>query len=254
VPQPSLNRLDLGQLQELVDDTVAVVAVMAANNETGVIAPTQEVGEVSRAAGALHFVDITQLAGKGSVAGIERHADLMICSSHKIYGPKGAGALVGSRRVQKDLVPVFAGGGQERGLRGGTHNTAAIAGFGVAAELAEMEHCSDAARVGGLATDLYSRLVEQLGGVILNGDGAQRLSNTLNFRFTGADGEAVMASMPNVHVSTGSACQAAVTTHSHVLLAMGMSSDEAAQSPDHKRRNRYSGRQDRRRGEPCAGT
>jgi len=222
--------VDLDQLNDLVDDTVAVVAVMAANNETGVIGPTAAVGEITRAAGALHFVDVTQLAGKGSVSDIERYADLMVCSSHKIYGPKGAGALVASRHTQRQLVPVSAGGGQEHGLRGGTHNTPAIAGFGVAAQLAEKEHVSDAVRWGMLASDLYSHLVGELEGVVLNGHDAPRLSNTLNLRFTGVDNEAVMASMPDVLVSTGSACQSAVTTHSHVLLAMGLSSSEAAES------------------------
>lgn len=222
--------VDLDQLDNLIDDTVAVVSVMAANNETGVVAPTSEVSKIARAAGVLNFVDVTQLAGKGPVASIERYADLMICSSHKLYGPKGAGALVASRLVQKDLVPVFAGGGQERGLRGGTHNTPAIAGFGLAAELAEKEQDSDAARLGELATSLFTHLNQQLDGVILNSHDAQRLSNTLNLRFTGADGDAVMASMPNILVSTGSACQAAVPTHSHVLLAMGMSGDAAGES------------------------
>ena len=222
--------VDLAHLQEIVDDTVAVVAVMAANNETGVIAPTQLVCEVARTAGAMYFVDITQLAGKGTVADHERHADLMVCSSHKIYGPKGAGALIASRYVQKELAPIFSGGGQERGLRGGTHNTPAIVGFGLAAELAQKEQSADAARLGKLVRELHSRLVNQLDGVIVNGEGVQRLSNTLNIRFAGADGEAVMASMPNTFVSTGSACQAAVPTHSHVLLAMGLPNDEASES------------------------
>lgn len=222
--------IDLTLLNDLVDDSVAVVAVMAANNETGVIAPTQQVGELAKGAGALHFVDVTQLAGKGAIAEIEGRADLLICSSHKIYGPKGAGALVASRHVQKQIAPIFKGGGQERGLRGGTHNTPAIAGFGLAAELAQKEHTSDAARLGELAKSLLASLSSQLDGITLNSRGAQRLSNTLNIRFAGADADAVMASMPNVLVSTGSACQAAVTTHSHVLLAMGLSVNEAAES------------------------
>lgn len=222
--------IDLVQLDELLDESVAVAAVMAANNETGVIAPSQEVGELAGAVGALHFVDVTQLAGKGSVRSIEEFADLLICSSHKIYGPKGAGALIVSRQVQKKLVSIFAGGGQERGLRGGTQNTPAIAGFGLAAELAEKEHGNDAARLSRLGDSLLRKLLGQLDGVTLNGQGAQRLSNTLNLRFDEADGEAVMASMPKVLVSTGSACQAAVPTHSHVLLAMGLSSAQAGES------------------------
>ena len=154
----------------------------------------------------------------------------MVCSSHKIYGPKGAGALIASRHVQRRMVPLFSGGGQERGLRGGTHNTPGIAGFGVAAEIAEKEHASDAARLGRLAADLLYGLRQTLRGVELNSGSAERLSNTLNLRFVDADAEAVMASMPEIMVSAGSACQSAVPTQSHVLLAMGMGSKEASES------------------------
>lgn len=222
--------IDLDYLNGLLDDSVAVVAVMAANNETGVIAPCAAVSEAADRVGALRFVDITQLAGKSSVAEVQEHADLMVCSSHKIYGPKGAGALIVSRHVQRHMASVFSGGGQERGLRGGTQNTAAIAGFGVAAEIAEKEHASDASRIGQLAADLLAGLTQKLGDVELNSGKAERLSNTLNLRFVDADAEAVMASMPEIMVSAGSACQSAAPTPSHVLLAMGMGSKEASES------------------------
>jgi cysteine desulfurase len=178
----------------------------------------------------LRFVDITQLAGKSSVSEVQEHTDLMVCSSHKIYGPKGAGALIASRHVQRRIAPLFSGGGQERGLRGGTQNTPGIAGFGVAAEIAEKEHVSDAARLSRLAADLLSGLTHELRGVELNTGSAERLSNTLNLRFIDADAEAVMASMPEIMVSAGSACQSSVPTQSHVLLAMGMGSTEASES------------------------
>jgi len=222
--------VDIDDLARLVDDTVAVVAVMAANNETGVVAPVTEIARIAERSGALFFVDATQLVGKGPVESIGASADLLICSSHKVYGPKGAGALVASRSVQKQLVPIMAGGGQERGIRGGTHNTAAIVGFGLAAELAAKEQVSDAARLGKLAKRLLTSLRSQLPGIQINGDGAERLSNTLNLRFVGADAEAVMASMPEVCVSAGSACNAAVPSPSHVLLAMGMTGSEASES------------------------
>jgi cysteine desulfurase len=222
--------IDLDYLKDLIDDSVAVVAVMAANNETGVIAPCAAVSEAVDRVGALRFVDITQLAGKSSVPEVQEHADLMVCSSHKIYGPKGAGALIASRHVQQRMAPLFSGGGQERGLRGGTHNTPGIAGFGVAAEIAEKEHASDAARVSRRAADLHSALRQTLRGVELNSGNAERLSNTLNLRFIDADAEAVMASMPEIMVSAGSACQSSVPTQSHVLLAMGVGSKEASES------------------------
>jgi cysteine desulfurase len=222
--------IDTEYLDDLLDDSVAVVAVMAANNETGVIAPCEAVSETAERVGALRFVDITQLAGKLSVAEVQEHADLMVCSSHKIYGPKGAGALIASRHVQRRIVPLFSGGGQERGLRGGTHNTPGVAGFGVAAEIAGKEQSSDASRLGRLAADLLSRLSQQLRGVELNSGSAERLSNTLNLRFVDADAEAVMASMPGIMVSSGSACQSSVPTQSHVLLAMGMGNKGASES------------------------
>jgi len=222
--------IDMDYLRDLLDDSVAIVAVMAANNETGVTAPLVTVSEAAERVGALRLVDITQLAGKGSTAAVQEHADLMVCSSHKIYGPKGAGALIASRHIQRRIVPLFSGGGQERGLRGGTPNTPGIAGFGTAAEIADKEQSSDESRLGRLAADLLSGLTQRIAGVELNTGTAQRLSNTLNLRFIGADAEAVMASMPDVMVSAGSACQSAVPTQSHVLLAMGLSAAEASDS------------------------
>ena len=220
----------LEDLDRLIDHSVAVVAVMAANNETGVVAPVSEVATIAERAGALSFVDVTQMVGKGPIDGVAKCADLMVFSSHKIYGPKGAGALVATRQVQKELVPIVAGGGQERGLRGGTQNTPAIVGFGLAAELAMKEQLSDAARIGQLASELLNEITARIPDIQLNGGKADRLSNTLNLRFVGADAEAVMAWMPDVLVSAGSACQSAVSTPSHVLTAMGVSEVAASES------------------------
>lgn len=222
--------VDLDHLASLVDESVALVAVMAANNETGVVAPVGQIASLAREAGALSFIDVTQLLGKGASGDEVGDADIMVCSSHKIYGPKGAGALVADRRIQKSIVPIASGGGQERGLRGGTQNTPSIVGFGLAAELAMKEQVSDEARIGGLAAILLGELHERLPNIEVNGLGADRLSNTLNVRFVGTDAEAVMASMPDVLVSAGSACQSAVPTPSHVLLAMGLDSTAASES------------------------
>jgi cysteine desulfurase len=229
-PVDSAGRVDLSRLDDLVDDSVSVVAVMAANNEIGVLTPGSAVVEIARRSGALSFTDITQLVGKGPLGDTGKSADVMVCSSHKIYGPKGAGALIADRRIQKAIVPILSGGGQERGLRGGTHNTPAIVGFGLAAELALKEQGSDSARLGRLKDELLDTLNRQLSGVTVNGEGAECLSNTLNVRFAGADAEAVMASMPDIFVSSGSACQSASPSPSHVLLAMGLSGDEASES------------------------
>jgi cysteine desulfurase len=224
------GNVDLSVLEDLIDFSVSVVAVMAANNETGVVAPASAVAEIARRSGALNFADITQLVGKGPLGDTGKSADVVVCSSHKIYGPKGAGALIADRRIQKAIVPILSGGGQERGLRGGTHNTPAIVGFGLAAELALKEQASDSARLERLKDELLDTLKRQLSDVKVNGEGAERLSNTLNVRFAGADAEAVMASMPDILVSSASACQSASPSPSHVLLAMGLSGDEASES------------------------
>ena len=222
--------VDLDDLRSQVDESTALVAVMAANNETGVLNPVAEVATIAHEAGALYFSDATQLAGKGDIAPTSAVSDLMVMSSHKLYGPKGAGALVADRHVQKQIVPIFAGGGQERGLRGGTHNTPALAGFGLASEIAGKEMDQDSARLGCITSDFFGTIDGQLEGVTLNGADAPRLSNTLNLCFHGADAEDIMTFMPNVAVSSGSACQSATPTHSHVLQAMGLSGDAAAQS------------------------
>lgn len=222
--------VDLDYLSNLIDDSVALVAVMAANNETGVVGPVEEASSIAREVGALSFIDATQLVGKGAIDVAVKAADIMVCSSHKIYGPKGAGALIADRQVQKVIVPIASGGGQERGIRGGTQNTPALVGFGLAAELAMKEQGADESRIGDLAEMLLGRLSDRLPDIEVNGGDAVRLSNTLNLRFVGADGEAVMASMLDVLVSAGSACQSAVPTPSHVLLAMGMSGTAASES------------------------
>lgn len=228
-PVTSDGVVDLDQLRHLVDERVGVVAVMAANNETGVLAPIREIAEIAKAAGALYLCDVTQAAAKVPVELEAWGVDLGVLSSHKIYGPKGAGALVAPRHVQRDLAPVFAGGGQEQGLRGGTHDTAAIAGFGLAAQLAPQYLDRDAVHAKALIGRLVSSLYERLPDVELVAARSPRLSNTANLRFRGADGEAVMASMPDVEVSSGSACQSAVPEPSHVLLAMGYDRSSASE-------------------------
>lgn len=223
------GRIDIDRLCALVDKSTALVAVMAANNETGALSPVREVAEACKRAGALFFCDVTQAAAKAEV---DLHAwgvDLAVLSSHKIYGPKGAGALVAPRDVQQSLLPVLAGGGQEHGLRGGTHDTSAISGFGLAAHIALKELDRDIADCRQLTDRLMTGLHAMLPGVELTSGQAPRLCNTANLRFTGADAEAVMASMPDVEVSSGSACQAAVHAPSHVLLAMGYDTKSASE-------------------------
>lgn len=222
--------VDLAHLDALVDSSVSVVAVMAANNETGVLAPLSEVAAIAHRHGALFLSDATQLVGKEPLGSGANEPDLLLLSSHKIYGPKGAGALVASRHVQRRLKPVFGGGGQERGLRGGTHNTQSIVGFGRASELAASEVTDDSSRIRLLKARLLTTLTNEISDIQVNSRQASTLSNTLNIRFPGADTEAVMSSAPHIAISAGSACQSAVPMPSHVLLAMGLSHRAATES------------------------
>ncbi|MDV7353465.1 cysteine desulfurase family protein [Rhodococcus oxybenzonivorans] len=222
--------VDNSHLSEIVDESVSVVAIAAANNETGVLGQLTVASNTARDRGSLFLTDATQLVGKVEISPTQELSDLLVCSSHKIYGPKGAGALIASRHVQRQLVPIMGGGGQEFGLRGGTQNVPALAGFGLAAELAAKEQLTDARRVGALTTELLAGLCRRLDRVTVNGDGVDRLPNTLNLRFEGADSDAVMASMQQVAVSTGSACQSSTPVQSHVLLAMGLTETAASES------------------------
>lgn len=228
VPVDSQGRVDPDDLRQMLSTgTVAVAAIMLANNETGTINPANELASVAREFETLFLCDVTQAVGKHPFAVGQSGIDIAIASGHKFYGPKGAGALVAHRSVQKRLVPLFAGGGQERGLRGGTQATPALVAMGLAAELAQESLAEDRARIAGLAARLLSGIRRNLAGVDLVGSVDQRLVNTVNLRFRGADAEAVIAAMPHIEVSSGSACQSAQPLPSHVLLAMGMSRQEA---------------------------
>ena len=215
---------------DLVGDDVVLVSVMAANSETGVLNPVAEIAERARAAGALFHCDATQMAGRMPFDMEARGADLVSVSGHKICGPGGVGALIGTRHSLRRLAPVLHGGGHERGLRSGSLNVAGIVGLGVAAGIAAAERVSESARVGALRDRLVTQIEARLSGVRQNGDTARRLPNTANLHFEGADSEAVMTNMDPVAVSAGSACSSGSIEPSEVLLAMGLSRDAAFES------------------------
>jgi cysteine desulfurase len=193
---------------------------MLANNETGVIQDVASIASRVHAANGLLLVDAVQAAGKMPVAFEALGADLMSLSAHKLYGPRGVGALVRSAGVE--LMPLLHGGGQEKGLRGGTENIAGIVGFGVAAELAKAEIDARSAHVQGLRDALEARLRDDP-DVIIFGDGAPRLPNTLQFGLPGWEGEALLMALDRkgIAVSSGSACASGTGEPSHVLLGMG---------------------------------
>ena len=217
-------------VEDLVGDDVVLVSVMAANSETGVLNPVGEIAERVRAAGALFHCDATQMAGRLPFDMEELGADLVSVSGHKICGPGGVGALVGTRHALRRLAPVIHGGGHERGLRSGSLNVGGIVGLGAAAQIAAEERESESARVEVLRDRLVAELKARLAGVHQNGDPSRRLPNTASIRFEGADAEAVMSNMDPVAVSTGSACSAGSIEPSEVLTAMGLSRDAAFES------------------------
>ncbi|TDU30741.1 cysteine desulfurase [Panacagrimonas perspica] len=206
---------------QLADGPLRLVSAMRANNETGVIQDVARVAQLAHAKGALMHVDAVQAVGKIAVDILELDADLLSLSAHKIYGPKGSGALVVRSHV--DLRPIQHGGAQERGLRGGTENVAAIVGFGAAAELARLELEERAAHVQVLRQRLEAGLRTRPDTLIFGGNAREHLPNTLQFAIAGWDGEALLMALDRkgFAVSSGSACASGSGEPSHVLLAMG---------------------------------
>lgn len=213
--------------RHLVGDVFAV-AVMAANNEVGTL---QDVGMVSATAqevGARFVCDTTQAVGKVPVA-VPDDAFATV-SAHKLYGPQGVGALILPVRGRNSIEAQIHGGGHEQGLRSGTLNLPGIVGFGVACDLASQRLAEDQQRLGGLRDRLERQLADRVGGVVVHGADAPRLSNTTNVHIAGVDADALIVNTPEVAFSSGSACTAAVPTPSHVLTAMGLPVLQAEQS------------------------
>ena len=223
------GRLDPETLQGAVDDSTLLVSVMTVNNEIGVIQPIDELALIARRAGALFHTDAAQAAGKFMLDVNKRGIDLMSVSAHKMYGPKGVGALYVRRRPRARISPLFSGGGQERGLRSGTLPAPLLVGFGEAARLAGLEMEEDEARLVGLRDRLLGELRRRIPGLALNGNAFFRLPGNLNLQFPGVTAQALMAEIPDLCVSTGSACSSAEIEPSHVLKALGLS-DAAAGS------------------------
>lgn len=229
LPVDSAGRLDLGALAEAATAGVGLVTVMLANNETGVIQPVAEVVKAASACAALVHSDAVQAVGKLPVDVKRLGLDLLSFSSHKIHGPKGAGALYVRRGVT--LAPLFHGGRQERTLRPGTENVVSIVGFGKACELARARLEADARRLAQLRQRFEAQVLSRIGEARINGaaEASARLPNTSNIAFAGLDGEAITVNldMLGVAASNGAACSAVDHAPSHVLLAMGQSEAEA---------------------------
>jgi cysteine desulfurase len=213
--------VDLQALERALTRDTCLVSVMAANNETGTLGPVQDVTALARERGVLVHTDATQLVGKLPVDVDELGVDLLSLSSHKLYGPKGIGALYVRRGRRSAISPLIHGGGHERGLRSGTLNVPGCVGFGHACKVAEANLLRDADAVTALRDDLERRLLGQVPGTSVNGHVRTRLPNLSNLRFAGVDADSLMLAMPDVAVSSGSACTSATPAPSHVLRAMG---------------------------------
>ena len=215
--------LDLQRLEESLTDETILVSIMAANNEIGTIQPVEEIGRLTRKKGILFHTDATQAVGKIPINVDKMAIDLLSLTAHKIYGPKGVGALyVRGEKPRVKVMPMLDGGGHERGMRSGTLNVPGIVGLGIACELGQKEMGGEAERLMGLRERLRTGLVQQLEDVYINGDPVKRLPGNLNMSFAYIDGESLMMGLKEIAVSTGSACTSASLEPSHVLKALGL--------------------------------
>jgi cysteine desulfurase len=222
--------VDLDRLKAAIDDKTAIVSVMAAHNEIGVIQPLAEIGALCRARGALFHTDAAQAVGKIPMDVDAMSIDLMSISGHKVYGPKGIGALYIRRRPRARITALIDGGGQERGMRSGTLPTPLCIGLGEAAALAEAEMAGESLRLTALRQRFLVGVQRALPATKLNGDPERRLPGNLNLSFPGVPALALMEACPGLALSTGSACTAAEIEPSFVLRALGISDDLAAAS------------------------
>ena len=230
VPVGASGIVDPQDIRRALRPETILISVMHANNELGTIQPIEEIGRIAAEADVYFHCDAVQSAGKLPLDVNRLGVDLLSISAHKIYGPKGVGALY--VRAGTPLEPQFHGGHHERDRRPGTENVPGIVGFGKAAELARMRLTTDSARIESLRDRLEEMLVSSLASVRVNGDRSRRVPNTTNLAFTAAGGEALVIALDlrGVACSTGAACSSGAVEPSHVLLAIGLSPDEARSS------------------------
>jgi cysteine desulfurase len=227
-PDPE-GRITVEQVREALTDRTILVSIMTANNETGVLQPIEEIGDLCHRRGVLFHTDATQAVGRIPLDVKKARVDLLSLSAHKFHGPKGVGALyVRSVSPRVRLACQNDGGGQEGGLRSGTHNVPGIVGLGVAARLAFDAMEQEVARQAALRDRLEAGLHEGIEEVWVNGGGAPRLPNTLNVSFAGLSGEVLLNRLPRIAASTGSACASGGDDPHYVLRAMGVGEDRAA--------------------------
>lgn len=219
--------VSLDHIKSAITDRTALVSVMFANNEIGTVQPVSEIAKLCQEKGVLFFTDATQALGKVPINVKQLPIDMLACSSHKVYGPKGVGLLyVKKSRPRIKLDPLIHGGGHERGMRSGTLNIPGIVGFAKAVDISCHGMVEEMDKIQDLRDYLQDRLISELPDVIINGDKENRLSNNLNIAFLGVEAEALMLSLKNeIAVSSGSACTSEEFKPSHVLKALGLEDD-----------------------------
>jgi cysteine desulfurase len=219
--------LDLDQLRDAMNEHTLLVSIMAANNEIGVLQPWAEIGRICREKNVLFHSDATQAAGKVPLNVEFDQLDLASISAHKMYGPKGVGALYVRGNPAVRLSAILDGGGHENGMRSGTLNVPGIVGLGKACAIAEEEMAEEANRLTALRRRLYDRITQQVSDTFINGSIEHRLPGNLNMCFAGVEAQTLLTGIPEVAVSSGAACTSATREASHVLRALGLSEEPA---------------------------
>ena len=231
LPLQTNGLVDLDQLQAAMTDKTILISIMYANNEIGVIQPIAELGKIAKSKGALLHTDATQAVGKVPVNVIKDNIDLMSLSGHKMYGPKGVGALYVRRKSPRvQITAQMDGGGHERGMRSGTLNVPGIVGLGEACALCQAEMPEESKRMAFLRDKLMHKLQSELDETYINGTMEHRLPNNLNISFAYVEGESLLMGINDIAVSSGSACTSATLEPSYVLKALGAGDDLAHSS------------------------
>ena len=230
LPVQKSGIIDLDELKSAINGKTILVTIMAANNEIGVLQPITEIGKVCHERGVIFHTDAAQAVGKIPIDVDKENIDLMSISAHKIYGPKGVGALYVRRKNPRvQISAIMDGGGHERGMRSGTLNVAGIVGLGKACAIGSEEMSKEASHLAGMRNRLKDGIVNRLDEVQINGSMEQRLPGNLNISFAYVDGESLLMGINDVAVSSGSACTSATLEPSYVLKALGIA-DELAHS------------------------
>ena len=231
VPVDQRGRVSPEAVGEALTDRTVLVSVMTANNEVGTVNPIAAIGEITRRRGILFHTDASQAVGRLKVDVGELSADLLSMTGHKVYGPKGVGALyVSRRRPRVVLRPVLFGGGHEEGMRSGTLNVPGIVGLAAALAIAEEEREQESERLRGLTEYMFARLQAEVGQVRRYGDPQVRLPHNLNIGFDGVRAKALVVNLPELAFSTGSACTTQKAQPSHVLLGMGIAEERVREA------------------------